>query len=153
MGWYAWCQFIFCRHLSSCNNTFFLGINLRFFLFFICRDFLFYLSSPNVTKTNPNCAIKTEIVCNRSPSTVIFSLIPSVQGNIIHSLPKINSFNNQNHPVETSKLKEIKINSDNLNALELLQICNKYVTALAPKDEPVNVIKTKSEKKAGARRK
>lgn len=53
----------------------------------------------------------------------------------------------QSLPTETSKLNEIKINADNLNTLEILQICNKYVTALAPKDEPVNVIKTKSEKK------
>jgi len=97
------------------------------------RDFLFYLSSPNVLRSNPNCAIKTEIVCDRSPSTVVFSLIPSVQ--------------------EQSKLKEIKINSDNLNSLELLQVCNRYITTLAPKEEPVNTIKTKSEKKAGARRK
>ncbi|XP_037052478.1 uncharacterized protein LOC119086006 [Bradysia coprophila] len=96
------------------------------------RDFLFFLSSPKVTATNPNCAVKTNIICNRAPSTISFSLIPAVQ--------------------ETSQLKQIKIDADNLTSLELLQICNKYVTKLAPKEEIVNVIKTKSEKKAGAKK-
>lgn len=47
-----------------------------------------------------------------------------------------------------AKLKEIKVDASNLNVLELIQLCNKYVSALAPKEEPVNVLKTKSEKKA-----
>ncbi|KAJ6647532.1 hypothetical protein Bhyg_02755, partial [Pseudolycoriella hygida] len=96
------------------------------------RDFLFFLSTPTIVRSNPNCTVKSEIVCDRSPSSIVFSLIPSVQ--------------------ETSKLKDIRINSDNLNVLEILQVCNKYVSTLAPKEEPVNVIKTKSEKKAGAKR-
>ncbi|KAG4072548.1 hypothetical protein HA402_004637 [Bradysia odoriphaga] len=96
------------------------------------RDFLFYLSSPKVTATNPNCVVKANVVCNRAPSTIAFSLIPAVQ--------------------ETAKLKQIKIDADNLSSLELLQICNKYVTTLAPKEEPVNVVKTKSEKKAGTKK-
>lgn len=55
-----------------------------------------------------------------------------------------------NYLTETSKLKRIKFNGDNLNTLELLQLCNKHVTALAPKEEIVNIVKTKGEKKASA---
>lgn len=49
----------------------------------------------------------------------------------------------------------MKIDSENLTLLELLQITNQHITALAPKEDPVNTIKTKSEKKsaAGAKRK
>lgn len=45
-------------------------------------------------------------------------------------------------------MKEVRVDATNLNVLELIQLCNKYVSALAPKEDPVNVLKTKSEKKA-----
>lgn len=51
-------------------------------------------------------------------------------------------------------MKTIVFDSGNLTTLELLQLTNKHITPLAPKEEPVNVIKTKSEKKsAGGGRK
>lgn len=56
--------------------------------------------------------------------------------------------------LEATKLKTIKIEADNLTFLELLQVTNQQVTARAPKDEPVSILKTKSEKKSagGVRR-
>jgi large subunit ribosomal protein L53 len=47
-------------------------------------------------------------------------------------------------------IKNIHFNSSNLSTLELLQLFNKHITTLAPKEEVVNVVKTKSEKRAGA---
>lgn len=34
------------------------------------RDFLFHVSSPRVRQTNPECALKAEVVCDRSEPTV-----------------------------------------------------------------------------------
>lgn len=52
--------------------------------------------------------------------------------------------------LESAKLKTVKIDSENLSLLELLQVTNQHVTALAPKEDPVNTLKTKSEKKSAA---
>lgn len=54
----------------------------------------------------------------------------------------------QYHEKESAQLKQVQLDATNLTTLELIQLCNKYVSALAPKDEPVNTLKTKSEKKA-----
>lgn len=43
-------------------------------MLFICRDFLFYVSAPKIRATNPQCSLKTEVVCDRSKPTVTFSL-------------------------------------------------------------------------------
>lgn len=53
------------------------------------------------------------------------------------------------------KLKTVIVASENLTLLELLQLTNKHITAIAPKEEPVSTLKTKSEKKsqAGGKRK
>jgi hypothetical protein len=51
---------------------------------------------------------------------------------------------------EAEKLKNIKIEAENLSLLELLKITNEQVTARAPKEEPVSTLKTKSEKKGAA---
>ncbi|XP_077561310.1 mitochondrial ribosomal protein L53 isoform X1 [Haemaphysalis longicornis] len=34
------------------------------------RDFLYYVSSTQVRQTNPECALKAEVVCDRSEPTV-----------------------------------------------------------------------------------
>jgi len=96
------------------------------------RNFLYHLSLPKVVATNPSCVIKTDIVCDRRPATVTFQLIPTVADQL--------------------KLKNVTLNGENLTTLELLQLTNKYVSAYAPKEEPVNVVKTKSEKKGAKRR-
>lgn len=101
-------------------------------LTFSSRTFLYHLSVPKVQLTNPNCALKTEIVCDRRPGQVTFQLLPTI--------------------AEQVKVKKINFNTENLSVLELLQLTNKFVTVHAPKDEPLNVVKTKSEKKAGKKR-
>lgn len=87
---------------------------------------------PKVQLTNPNCALKTEIVCDRRPGEVSFQLLPAI--------------------AEQIKVKKVNFNTENLTALELLQLTNKLVTVHAPKEEPLTVVKTKSEKKAGKKR-
>nr|AAL28461.1 GM05817p [Drosophila melanogaster] len=90
------------------------------------REFLFLLSTPKVAATNPKCVVKPEIVCDRQPANIKFALIDSAQ--------------------EQAQVKEIRFNSDNLNTLELLQLCNKHVSSLAPREEITNKVLTKAEK-------
>ncbi|XP_034110572.1 39S ribosomal protein L53, mitochondrial [Drosophila albomicans] len=90
------------------------------------REFLFLLSTPKVSLSNPKCVVKPEIVCDRSPAFIKFSLIDSAQ--------------------EQAKVKEIRFNSANLNTLELLQLCNQHVSTLAPPEEITNKVLTKAEK-------
>ncbi|XP_058832454.1 uncharacterized protein LOC131690577 [Topomyia yanbarensis] len=93
------------------------------------RELLQHLSTPKIAQTNPSCLLKPEVVCDRRPPSIVFQLIPSVQAE--------------------TKLKKIEFNCANLSTLELLQLCNKHVTSLAPKEVVTSSIKTKSEKKAG----
>ncbi|XP_037728401.1 uncharacterized protein LOC119559405 isoform X1 [Drosophila subpulchrella] len=90
------------------------------------REFLFLLSTPKVALTNPKCVVKPEIVCDRQPASIKFALIDSAQ--------------------EQAKVKEIRFNSDNLNTLELLQLCNRHVSSLAPPEEITTKVLTKAEK-------
>lgn len=48
---------------------------------------------------------------------------------------------------EAAGFKTVKFNAAQLTALELLQLFNKHITPLAPKEQQVNVIKTKSARK------
>ncbi|CAD7011360.1 39S ribosomal protein L53, mitochondrial [Ceratitis capitata] len=101
------------------------------------RDFLSLLSTPKISLTNPNCVIKTDVVCNRQPSEVKFSLIDSAQ--------------------EKAQVKEVRLLSSNLSTLELLQLLNKHVSVLAPVEEITSKVTTKAEKQklsggAGAKR-
>nr|XP_040236154.2 uncharacterized protein LOC120957832 isoform X1 [Anopheles coluzzii] len=95
----------------------------------ILGEFVHHLSAPKISQTNPTCLLKTEVVCDRRPPSIVFQLIPSVQAE--------------------AKLKKIELSSANLSTLELLKLCNKHVSALAPKEIATSVVKTKSEKKAG----
>ncbi|XP_075169124.1 mitochondrial ribosomal protein L53 [Haematobia irritans] len=90
------------------------------------RDFLFLLSTPRVVQTNPKCVVKTDVVCNRQPAEVKFSLIPSAQ--------------------EQLKVKDVRFLSTNLNTLEILQLCNKHISSLAPEEEDTGKVLTKAEK-------
>uniref|UniRef100_T1GGZ1 Large ribosomal subunit protein mL53 n=1 Tax=Megaselia scalaris TaxID=36166 RepID=T1GGZ1_MEGSC len=92
------------------------------------REFLFFLSTPKVSATNPKCVVRTEVVCDNRAPEIKFSLIDSVK--------------------EETKTKEIKLLSSNLTTLELLQLCNKHVSAVAPPEDLTVKIQTKSEKKA-----
>ncbi|XP_075974147.1 mitochondrial ribosomal protein L53 [Anticarsia gemmatalis] len=91
------------------------------------RNFLHYISSSKVALSNPNCALKTEVVCDRSEPTVDVTLLPSI--------------------AETAKIKNVTIKSGNLTCLEILQLLNKHVSSLAPVEQPVSTLQTKTEKK------
>ncbi|XP_053964644.1 39S ribosomal protein L53, mitochondrial [Anastrepha ludens] len=90
------------------------------------RDFLSLLSAPKISQTNPNCIIKTDVVCNRQPSDIKFTLIDSAQ--------------------EKAQVKEIRFISDNLTTLEILQLLNKHISVLAPVEEITSKVATKGEK-------
>ncbi|XP_034137946.1 39S ribosomal protein L53, mitochondrial [Drosophila guanche] len=90
------------------------------------REFFFLLSTPKVVQTNPKCVVKSDIVCDRQPASIKFSLIDAAQ--------------------EQAQVKEIRFNSSNLNTLELLELCNKHVSSLAPPEEVTNKVLTKAEK-------
>lgn len=91
------------------------------------RNFLHYISSSKIALTNPNCSLKTEIICDRSEPSVDITLVPSV--------------------AETAKVKNITLKSGNLTCLELLQLLNKHISSLAPVEAPPSTIQTKAEKK------
>ncbi|XP_013197097.1 large ribosomal subunit protein mL53 [Amyelois transitella] len=91
------------------------------------RNFLHYISSPKISLTNPNCSLKTEVVCDRSEPTIDITLLPNI--------------------AEKAKIKKVTFKSSNLTCLELLQLLNKHVSSLAPVEQPVTTIQTKSEKK------
>ncbi|CAB3240864.1 unnamed protein product [Arctia plantaginis] len=91
------------------------------------RNFLHYISSPKIALTNPNCSLKTEIVCDRSEPTVNITLAPTIAG--------------------TANVKNVTFKSGNLTCLELLQLLNKHISSLAPVEEPASTIQTKAEKK------
>ncbi|KAM3967512.1 mitochondrial ribosomal protein L53 [Aphomia sociella] len=96
------------------------------------RKFLHYMSSPKISLTNPNCALKTEVVCDRSEPTVDVIIVPNIG--------------------DTANIKKITFKSGNLTCLELLQLFNKHISSLAPVEQPVSTIQTKSEKKKSKRK-
>lgn len=71
------------------------------------RDFLFYVSAPKIRATNPQCSLKTEVVCDRSKPTVTFSLQSG---------------------------KKIVLKTALLTSLNILQLYNKHITSLIPPD-------------------
>lgn len=48
---------------------------------------------------------------------------------------------------ESAQIKKVTFKSGNLTCLELFQLLNKHVSTLAPVEQPVKTIQTKSEKK------
>ncbi|CAH4031250.1 39S ribosomal protein L53, mitochondrial [Pieris brassicae] len=94
------------------------------------RNFLHYISSPKIALTNPNCVLKTEVVCDRSEPTVDISILPSI--------------------TESATLKSVTLKSGNLTCLELLQLLNKHISSLAPPEQIVTP--TKLEKKKGKKK-
>jgi len=85
------------------------------------RNFFFNISRKSIIKTNPGCVFKANVVCDRSTPTVTFNL---------------------------ENGSEVLFKAQNLTALEMFQLYNKHITSLVPKEEPVTVLKTKSEKAA-----
>ncbi|XP_077291862.1 mitochondrial ribosomal protein L53 [Arctopsyche grandis] len=92
-----------------------------------CRDFVFNITAPKILGTNPSCLIKTEIVCDRREPSISCLLNPEVAG--------------------SSGLNTINFKAGNLSCLELLQLYNKYITPLAPKEEAaIDAVDKKSNK-------
>lgn len=54
------------------NMTFICTLRIYIFIFF--RNFMYYLLSPKIIKTNPLCLVKSEVVNDRSESIVDVSL-------------------------------------------------------------------------------
>uniref|UniRef100_A0A1B6LTP7 Large ribosomal subunit protein mL53 n=1 Tax=Graphocephala atropunctata TaxID=36148 RepID=A0A1B6LTP7_9HEMI len=89
------------------------------------RNFLFNLTRKSLIKTNPSCVLKTNVVCDRSGPSVTFSL---------------------------ENGSSVLFKAKNLTTLEMFQLYNKHITSLLPKEEPVTILKTKSEKAAQKKR-
>lgn len=67
-------------------------------------------------------------------------------------LHSINYYKSVYFILDKEKLKEIRFDSKNLTTLELLKLCNKYITKIAPEPEPVNIVATKSAKKSARKK-
>lgn len=48
---------------------------------------------------------------------------------------------------EAAGFQTVKFNAKNLSALEILELFNKHITPLAPKEEEVKILSTKATKK------
>ncbi|XP_073992916.1 mitochondrial ribosomal protein L53 [Rhodnius prolixus] len=85
------------------------------------RYFMYHISAPKVLKTNLNCRIKTQILCDRSDPTINFTLANG---------------------------EEIEFKTANLSALEMLTLFNKHISILVPKEDlTATSIATKFTKK------
>nr|ABM55606.1 hypothetical protein [Maconellicoccus hirsutus] len=82
------------------------------------RHFLFIINGKQAWKTNPNCRIKTEIVCDRREPTIDVAL------------------NNG---------ESILFKCRHFDHLDMIKLFNKYITVLAPK--PVEVTPTAIQSK------
>lgn len=84
-----------------------------------------------------------------------FNIVAFVQRNrsimiiiVVFLIDKINLFSNVLfHFVETAGFNTVKLNAKNFTALEVLELFNKHITVLAPKEEQVKTLATKSAKK------
>ncbi|XP_071568936.1 mitochondrial ribosomal protein L53 isoform X1 [Temnothorax nylanderi] len=74
------------------------------------RDFLFYISAPRVRATNPQCSLKTEVVCDRSEPVITFSLQSG---------------------------EKVVLKTALLTSLNVLELYNKHITSLIPPDPAV----------------
>ncbi|XP_071639156.1 mitochondrial ribosomal protein L53 [Temnothorax longispinosus] len=74
------------------------------------RDFLFYISAPRIRATNPQCSLKTEVVCDRSEPVITFSLQSG---------------------------EKVVLKTALLTSLNVLELYNKHITSLIPPDPAV----------------
>lgn len=72
------------------------------------RDFLFQITTPKIIATNPYCTVKTNIVCDRSDPVITFTL---------------------------GSGDKVVMKSVHLTALNILELYNKHITPLAPKEQ------------------
>lgn len=82
------------------------------------RKFMWHFNTRKVLKTNPLCIVRTDIVCDRSEPVIDVSL---TNGESIH------------------------FKTRNLNEVELMELFNKHITSLVPKEDPnTTEVKTKT---------
>ncbi|XP_066146390.1 large ribosomal subunit protein mL53 [Euwallacea fornicatus] len=84
----------------------------------VARDFLYTINTPFVQDTNLSCAIRADVVCDRSEPEIKIDLIDS---------------------------GSIRFLANNLTVLEILQLFNKHVSSQV-KEEEVKVVQTKTGK-------
>ncbi|XP_054269335.1 39S ribosomal protein L53, mitochondrial-like [Macrosteles quadrilineatus] len=83
------------------------------------RDFMYYLQSKKVIKTNPNCVVKSNVLCDRGDPSIAFNL---------------------------ENGSSVLFKAKHLSTLEMFRLYNKHITTLLPKEVPTTILKTKSEK-------
>ncbi|KAL6261616.1 hypothetical protein P5V15_006703 [Pogonomyrmex californicus] len=71
------------------------------------RDFLYFISGSKVRATNPQCALKTEVLCDRSEPTITFDLQSG---------------------------EKVVFKTALLTTLNVLELYNKHITSLIPPD-------------------
>lgn len=102
------------KHLNRVNLTPLKRIDFRFDPFHKqvkpIRDFQFFISAPRICATNPNCLMKTEVVCDRSEPTVTFSLQSG---------------------------DKVILKTRLLTCLNILELYNKHISSLVPPDPAV----------------
>ncbi|XP_012274248.1 39S ribosomal protein L53, mitochondrial [Orussus abietinus] len=84
------------------------------------RQFMFFVTAPHVVATNLSCVMKTNIVCDRSEPIVTFDL-------------------------ESGEKFLFKCN--NLTTVDILQLYNKHISSLVPKEKPAEGELVKKKKK------
>ncbi|CAH1953911.1 unnamed protein product [Acanthoscelides obtectus] len=90
------------------------------------RDFLFHISNPKVIQTNINCAIRTNVVCDRSEPQIKIDLAES---------------------------GSVKFLLNNLTVLEILQQINKHISSKVKEEPPSpTTAKITTKQKAKGRR-
>lgn len=108
-----------------------------------------------VVRTNPRCIVRTNVVCDRSDPKFIVDLIPEVHGKLLpsyeclfrYSIHSWHLFYFFSICTEAAGFGTVKFNARHLSALEILELFNKHITPLAPKEEEVKILSTKSTKK------
>ncbi|XP_078043220.1 mitochondrial ribosomal protein L53 [Augochlora pura] len=90
------------------------------------RDFFFHITTPKIIATNPRCVVKPEIVSDLSDPVVTFKLL---------------SGNN------------VVVKSANLTSLNILELYNKHITPLSPREPETGSQKTATSKKKEKKRK
>ncbi|XP_076765534.1 mitochondrial ribosomal protein L53 [Xylocopa sonorina] len=87
------------------------------------RDFLFHITTPKIIATNPRCNVKLQIASDLSEPIVTFNL---------------------------SSGDKIVCKSENLTSLNILELCNKHITSLVPKEvDPELESKLQTKRKKG----
>ncbi|XP_033210104.1 uncharacterized protein LOC117168500 [Belonocnema kinseyi] len=90
------------------------------------RKLMFYLTGPKYANTNPACLLKTNIVCDRSEPLVTVDLVSG---------------------------EKVVMKCNNLTLVEVLQLYNKHVTSLVPREQEKDEdLKSKLKSKKGKKR-